>query len=191
MSPRSVLGWRLVSPRSLVPDAVGAALACDAATLSCGPHTFDFTKTRVLLDDVQLRLSHRTDCACERNARVRLPRSTEGRAVERLIPAVTGDLSDATRSSIEEERLSAGGRALFAHVAHLIVLAESEPRGKRGLCFPGVCGAHNHRTKAYRRGRICASPGCGTLLSTFNPSRSCALHQRAQPAAAPGIGGAK
>jgi hypothetical protein len=180
MTPRSVLGWRLLSPRGVWLDPVGSALARDAAVLGCGPHAFDFTKTRAVLNDVQLRLSHRADCACERSTRFRLPRGLETSAVERLIPAVTGDLEPAIRASIEEERLSAGGRALFAHVAHLIALAESEPRGKRSLRFPLASSVAKRRIQVYPRGRSCSSPGCGTLLSTFNPSRSCSLHQRAK-----------
>jgi hypothetical protein len=32
------------------------------------------------------------------------------------------------------------------------------------------------RTKTYGHGRVCAVSGCGTLLSTYNPSSVCALH---------------
>ena len=30
----------------------------------------------------------------------------------------------------------------------------------------------------YREGRVCAEPGCGTVLSVYNPSSRCAVHQR-------------
>jgi hypothetical protein len=158
---------------------VEAALICEAARLDCGPHAFDFTKTHAARDDVQLRLSHRADCGCERRIHGEPPRDLRRRVVEKLIPAVTGDLDPTTRTSIEEERLSAGGRALFAQVAHLVALAESAPQGKRGLRFFHANSPYERRTKVYPPGRTCSSPGCGTLLSTFNPSGYCAVHQRA------------
>jgi len=181
MSLPGVLCWRLVRPRSLGPDAVDAALACDVATVSYGPHTFEFTKARTVLDDVRLRLNHRADCACERNAHVDGHRDPDGRMIERLIPAVTGDLDDATRAGVEAERLSTVGRALFVHVAHLIVLAEDDERERHTLRFAAMRGKYSRRTNVYRRGRICAAPGCGTLLSTYNPSLSCALHDAGSP----------
>jgi hypothetical protein len=170
------LGWRLLTPRGSSIDAVGVALAGDAATLSCGPHTFDFSKTQAVLDDVRLRLRHRADCACQRGAHGRVPRGYAGREIERLVPAVTGDIDPETRARIEEERLTAVGRALFAHVAHLVALAEAQPRGKRGLRFSAVRSAYGRGIQLNGRGRVCAAPGCGTLLSRYNPSLSCALH---------------
>ena len=35
--------------------------------------------------------------------------------------------------------------------------------------------------RTYARGRICRAGGCGTVLSAYNPSRLCALHERALP----------
>ena len=32
--------------------------------------------------------------------------------------------------------------------------------------------------RTYSEGRVCAEPGCTTLLSVYNPSPRCALHQR-------------
>ena len=32
------------------------------------------------------------------------------------------------------------------------------------------------RARTYGAGRVCAVPGCGTLLSAYNPSDVCALH---------------
>ena len=32
--------------------------------------------------------------------------------------------------------------------------------------------------RTYREGRVCAEPGCTTLLSVYNSSPRCALHQR-------------
>ena len=32
--------------------------------------------------------------------------------------------------------------------------------------------------RTYREGRVCAEPGCTTVLSVYNPSPRCALHQR-------------
>jgi hypothetical protein len=180
VSRQTELGWR-GSPPSLGRAAVDAVLACNAVTLCCGPHTFDFVKTRTPLRDVELRLSHRKDCACEGDVHVRGHRDRDARSIERLIPAVTNDLDDATRVGLEEQRLSTVGRALFAHVARLIVDAESEPRGKRTLRFTTVTGKYSRRSEVHRRGRVCAIPGCGTLLSTYNPSSSCALHYAGSP----------
>jgi hypothetical protein len=35
---------------------------------------------------------------------------------------------------------------------------------------------HGMPSRTYRRGRICASSGCGTLLSRYNPTNRCSLH---------------
>jgi len=35
------------------------------------------------------------------------------------------------------------------------------------------------RARTYGSGRVCAVPGCGTLLSAYNPSEVCALHSGA------------
>jgi hypothetical protein len=35
--------------------------------------------------------------------------------------------------------------------------------------------------RTYARGRICRADGCGTVLSAYNPSSFCALHERALP----------
>jgi hypothetical protein len=35
---------------------------------------------------------------------------------------------------------------------------------------------HGTPSRTYRRGRICASSGCGTLLSRYNPTSRCSLH---------------
>ncbi len=35
------------------------------------------------------------------------------------------------------------------------------------------------RARTYGTGRVCAIPGCGTLLSAYNPSEVCALHSGA------------
>lgn len=176
MSPKAVPGWRLVGRQGLGlgPSAIDAALARDAATLSCGPHTFDFAKAHTALDDVQLRLSHRRDCACD--ARTSGLRRVRAGSVERLVPAVTGDLDDATRAHIEADRLSVAGRALFSHVAHLVALAEDKPPGKRTLRFLPVSGGPCRKQETFARGRICTARGCGTVLSVYNPSRSCELH---------------
>ena len=177
MSPHTVLGWRLADRQDLRPGAVDAALACEAATLSFGPHTFDFAKSRTAFDDVQLRLSHRRDCACKDHVHAGGLRRVGVRSVERLVPAVTGDLDDETRASIEAERLSAIGRALFAHVSHVIVQAENAPPGKRALRLLPVSRRGSRSRQTFARGRICATPGCGTVLSTYNPSRTCELHR--------------
>lgn len=35
--------------------------------------------------------------------------------------------------------------------------------------------------RTYARGRVCRAGGCGTVLSAYNPSSFCALHERALP----------
>jgi len=35
---------------------------------------------------------------------------------------------------------------------------------------------HGTPSRTYRRGRICATPDCGTLLSRYNPTHRCSLH---------------
>jgi hypothetical protein len=37
-------------------------------------------------------------------------------------------------------------------------------------------GRPSQRVPAFGRGRICAMPGCNTVLSTYNPELSCSLH---------------
>jgi hypothetical protein len=37
-------------------------------------------------------------------------------------------------------------------------------------------GKISDRIPAYGRGRVCEAPGCGTLLSTYNPAHYCSLH---------------
>ena len=39
-----------------------------------------------------------------------------------------------------------------------------------------VTGKMSDRVSAYGSGRICLAPGCGTLLSTYNPGPWCSLH---------------
>lgn len=42
-----------------------------------------------------------------------------------------------------------------------------------------ITGKMSDRVSAYGSGRICLAPGCGTLLSTYNPGLWCALHDTA------------
>ena len=35
--------------------------------------------------------------------------------------------------------------------------------------------------RTYARGRVCRAGDCGTVLSAYNPSSFCALHERALP----------
>ena len=37
-------------------------------------------------------------------------------------------------------------------------------------------GTPSQRIPAYGSGRICGAPRCGTVLSTYNPSLYCSLH---------------
>ena len=48
----------------------------------------------------------------------------------------------------------------------------------RGSWTPPASGRRSDRVRTYREGRVCAEPGCTTLLSVYNASPRCALHQR-------------
>src|SRR5512141_1594997 len=48
----------------------------------------------------------------------------------------------------------------------------------RGSLEPLAPGRRSDRVRMYREGRVCAEPGCGTVLSVYNPSSRCAVHQR-------------
>lgn len=37
-------------------------------------------------------------------------------------------------------------------------------------------GKVSDRLQTYGRGRVCEAPGCGALLSTYNPARYCSVH---------------
>ena len=39
-------------------------------------------------------------------------------------------------------------------------------------------GKLSDRIPAYGHGRVCAAPGCDTVLSTYNPSPYCSVHDR-------------
>jgi hypothetical protein len=39
-------------------------------------------------------------------------------------------------------------------------------------------GRRGDRVRIYREGRVCVEPGCATVLSIYNPSSRCAVHQR-------------
>jgi endogenous inhibitor of DNA gyrase (YacG/DUF329 family) len=42
--------------------------------------------------------------------------------------------------------------------------------------------SETERVRLYARGRVCAHPGCPTILSVYNPARFCAAHlQQARP----------
>jgi hypothetical protein len=45
-----------------------------------------------------------------------------------------------------------------------------------GHRLQAVAGKRSDRVKAYGRGRVCATPGCFTILSDYNPSGYCSLH---------------
>jgi hypothetical protein len=45
-------------------------------------------------------------------------------------------------------------------------------------------GKSGSRVSAYGGGRVCAAPGCTTVLSTYNPGHCCALHDGTCPAPA-------
>jgi hypothetical protein len=45
-----------------------------------------------------------------------------------------------------------------------------------GSYLSPVTGKISDRIAAYGRGRVCAAPGCSTLLSDYNPGPCCSLH---------------
>jgi hypothetical protein len=36
---------------------------------------------------------------------------------------------------------------------------------------------HGMRSRSYRTGRVCSSDGCGTVLSRYNPTAHCSVHE--------------
>jgi len=38
------------------------------------------------------------------------------------------------------------------------------------------------KVKSFAQGRTCAEPGCGTILSIYNPADRCSLHGHVEPA---------
>ena len=48
----------------------------------------------------------------------------------------------------------------------------------RGSWTIAPSGRRSERVQTYREGRLCAEPGCTTLLSMYNSSSRCAVHQR-------------
>lgn len=50
-----------------------------------------------------------------------------------------------------------------------------ENKGNLGPLAPG---RRSDRVRYYREGRVCSEPGCGTVLSIYNASSRCAVHQR-------------
>jgi len=48
----------------------------------------------------------------------------------------------------------------------------------RGSLEPLTPGRRSDRIRYYGQGRVCTQPGCTTLLSMYNPSSRCAVHQR-------------
>jgi hypothetical protein len=45
----------------------------------------------------------------------------------------------------------------------------------------GLAGGHE-KVKSFAGGRVCAEPGCGTILSIYNSADSCCRHGRVEPA---------
>ena len=39
-----------------------------------------------------------------------------------------------------------------------------------------------HQVRSFGGGRVCVAGGCGTILSSYNPSSWCAIHDRLSPA---------
>jgi hypothetical protein len=40
----------------------------------------------------------------------------------------------------------------------------------------GASLVHGAPSATYGRGRVCVAPGCGTLLSRYNPTDKCSIH---------------
>lgn len=39
-------------------------------------------------------------------------------------------------------------------------------------------GGNDRPSRAFKKGRVCLEPGCGTVLSMYNDGRYCARHER-------------
>lgn len=48
----------------------------------------------------------------------------------------------------------------------------------KGSLGPLSPGRKSDRVRIYRGGRVCEHPECSTILSIYNPSSRCAVHQR-------------
>lgn len=48
-------------------------------------------------------------------------------------------------------------------------MAATRRKGKMNPVF-------QQRTKAYKKNRVCASPGCTTIISMYNSSSYCRVH---------------
>jgi hypothetical protein len=130
--PHGGASWRLEEPGGGDAEAVEAALASDAARLSYGHHSFEYTKTSSADGDALLTLSHRADSRCEAEGRSCKFTWLNGLTSKRVVPAVEGVHDEATRARIEQERLRAVGRGFFADVARLIDHAERGPTSTGG-----------------------------------------------------------
>jgi len=63
------------------------------------------------------------------------------------------------------------GSAIRSHLGDLLRKGEVERR-----CDEMTTGKPVYWRRAARIGRVCAEPGCGTILSRYNPDDYCALH---------------
>jgi hypothetical protein len=53
-----------------------------------------------------------------------------------------------------------------------------------GSYLSPATGKISDRIAAYGRGRVCAAPGCSTLLSAYNPGPCCSVHDAFSPSSA-------
>ena len=60
------------------------------------------------------------------------------------------------------------------HARPLVPLMRGHGLGARPV---PAGGTQDEQGGVGRQGRVCAAPGCGTVLSVYNPSRYCSLHE--------------
>ena len=89
----------------------------DAAKLSCGPYSFDFTKERAASGELILTLTQNGDVDSLSEPVVLGPRRHE-----QVVPPAPAYLRAASRRDLESRYALVLGRALFKDVAHLVEL---------------------------------------------------------------------
>jgi hypothetical protein len=70
---------------------------------------------------------------------------------------------------------------VYGRVPHGLSLPRPTPLVKSrvtgSFILPGT-GRVSDRIPAYEPGRVCEARGCTTILSTYNPSHFCSVHDR-------------
>ena len=119
------LTWRLRAPQDPGVDAVEFALGRDAAVL-CGPHPFDFTKTRLANGDLLLALS--PDGHGESKEEIAEAHILGSYVAQIVAPLIASDI-DADATEQKQARIErALGRTLFSDVARMVDVATRSAR---------------------------------------------------------------